>query len=88
MSWLYIKSIGVYEGRFQQEGICESSSDLTATEGTGKASFCGSQIDFAPGSFAVNLEDDSRNVKKADGTWHTVGAAASAAEDSQEEEET
>ena len=88
MAWIYIKSIGVYEGRPQQEGICESTSDLTAAAGTNKVNYCGSQIDFAPGSFGICLEDDSRNVKKSDGSWHTVSAAAPATEDTQEEGET
>ena len=74
MSWIYIKPIGVYEGRTQQEGICESTSDLSAAAGTNKVSYCGSQVDFAPGSAAICLENSSGNVKKANGNWAEVGA--------------
>lgn len=88
MAWLYIKAIGVYNGRTQQEGICETTDDLDAAAGTNKADYNGSKIDFAPGSFGLCLEEDSRNVKKSDGSWHTFSAAAPATEDTQEEEET
>jgi len=81
MAWIYIRPIGVYEGRTQQEGVCEEQSDLTAAAGTDKVSYNGSLIDFAPGSFGVCLEDSSSNFKCADGTWKAFGAESADAEE-------
>lgn len=74
--YLYLKRIGTFNGRPQYEGICEEQDDLDAAEGTDKADFNGSKIDLAPGSLIFCNEDDSRNIKESDGTWHKVVTAS------------
>lgn len=76
MAVIRLERVGTYNKKEQFDGIAEALADLPSAGN--KMAYNGGLYDPAPGSIFLCIEDRGIHVRKTDGSWPSIAAAAAA----------
>lgn len=63
---------GMFQGKQHYDGICEALDDFELELRTGYVVFDQSNVELAPGSLALCMEDMTVYIKSADNGWYPL----------------